>query len=288
MLRLGNGVRIGRKSSLRRVSARRLGLIGSILLSVHLAATPSEAWARYPSKTGRICDENMDKASSEYSLDKQFNFAFNCLEGIRKETGRTHDAYMLWLSEIHEKQGKHARALEYAWWAIGATRENNSLDRRSKNDFLSIAFLTVLLRMTGLASQDSSHIKPLSDDSAKTLHDWSLAVMKLSGCSGARELAFIGPSKSFQQHSSIDFDLADTTLTLRDKDGHCGISSASYLLSEIARRDNPDLLGACEKVRAVTKRLALPKNQGFRETLGPLYLQMVAYLNDGRCSGKYA
>jgi hypothetical protein len=92
---------VGRTSAWPKVSLRRLGLIGAILVSACFASAPGEALARYPSQTGRVCDENMEKVSSEYSLDKQFNFAFNCLEGIRNETGRTHDAYMLWLSDIH-------------------------------------------------------------------------------------------------------------------------------------------------------------------------------------------
>ena len=253
------------------------------LLAVSPLMQSDAALARYASPTGRICDEYMAKASEELPLDKQFNVAWNCIGKIKKETGRTHDAYLLWLSNIYEEQGMRDKAVEYAWFAIGATRENNQLDKRGSNDFLSISFLTLLLRMTGLDSTREQHVKLLSKENAETLYDYSLAVMKLSGCARSTERRFVS-TKPFQQHADIDFGVVDTTLTALDKDGHCGMSAAINLLARVSASDNSDLPKACTEARTVIKRLSGDRYARLRSILGWVYLQLADHVKRGNCT----
>ena len=258
-------------------------VVATLLLASPLIQAGS-ALARYVSPTGEFCDKYMERVSEEMALDKQFKFAQKCLVRIRKETGRTHDAYLLMLSNIYEEQGMRDKAIEYAWLAVGAARENNKLDDRSVNDFLSISFLTFLLSMTGMTTsrEDVPLLASRHNDKPELLYDVSLAVMKLSGCTGAVQKDFIS-AKRFEPHADIDFELVDTTLTAEDRDGHCGMSMAANLLTRIDMGHNLELVDVCSEARAVVKRLSPKRYETFRSVLGWIYLDIYEHVTRGKC-----
>ncbi|WP_413744426.1 hypothetical protein [Synechococcus sp. MIT S9451] len=242
--------------------------------------------ARYNDKLiGRTCDKYMGHIAANKSLAEQYNFAVNCLNKIKEETGRYHDAYMLWIANIHNAQGNGEEALNWAWWAIGQTRKNNQLDSRGPNDFLSIAYMSLLLHMTdGFRSEKSLRI-PLSASDAKVSHDISLAVIKLSGCKtkGTQGRQFYGGFPLQPGNTLVDFNVLDTTLSAEDSASHCAFSGMVNLLSRMAITNNTDSVVACEASKEIAKALADKRYQGFRNTLGAMYTRMVARLSDGRC-----
>lgn len=266
------------------LSVRRLALsLASlpILISINLDAN-----ARYNDKPfGRACDKHMGHYAANKSLSEQYKVAVHCLRKIKEETGRYHDAYMLWIANIFNAQGKGEDALNWAWWAIGETRKNNQLDNRGPNDFLSTAYMSLLLHTTdGLRSKKSLHI-PLSASDAKTIHDLSLAVTKLSGCKakGTQGRQFYGGFPLQPRNTLVDFNVLDTTLSAEDRASHCAFSGMVNLLSRMAMTNNTDSVVACEASKKIAKALADKQYQGFRNTLGAMYTRMVARLSDGRC-----
>lgn len=249
-----------------------------------LVSTSVAAKARYnESFYGKLCDKHMGNMAADKSLKIQYNFAMNCLLKIKEEAGRDHDAYMLWISNIKNSEGNSKEALEWGWWAIGATQLNNHLDGRSPNDFMSIAYISLLLHMTGGLRDQRSLGTSLSAHDAKTSHDLSLATMKISGCNNSQKMKFINESTISPSGSPINFSIVDRTLSAQDKRSHCALSSSVNLLSRMAMTNSKDYVVACQEASPIVKALSDKQYKGFRESIGALYTRMVARLSDGKC-----
>tara|TARA_B100000674_G_C37753500_1_gene874509 strand:+ start:140 stop:910 length:771 start_codon:yes stop_codon:yes gene_type:complete len=248
-----------------------------------LISSSIPANARYNEKPyGKLCDKYMGSMAANKSLTTQYNFAVNCLTKIKEEVGRDHDAYMLWISNIKNSEGKGSEALNWAWWSIGATQLNNHLDGRSPNDFMSIAYLSLLLHMTDGFRKEESLGTSLSIPNAETLSDLSLAVMKLSGCQNTHKFSFFRESE-LSPKGGIDFNTVDTTLSDQDKQSHCALASSFNLLSRMAMTNDANYLVACQEARSVVKGLSKKQNRGFRDSLGTIYSRMVQQVSMGKC-----
>jgi len=83
--------------------------------------------ARYKSESGKYCDMMMERVE-DWSLDKQFTFAKQCIQKIHKEANRYHDAYLMWIADIKADQEKYSEALDWNYWGMYVIPINNAKD----------------------------------------------------------------------------------------------------------------------------------------------------------------
>ena len=259
------------------------------LLLLALALTPilnpTSAQARYRSGfNGRMCDKYMGKWAAEKTLIEQQRFALNCLYKIREEAGRDHDAYMLWLGNINRSQGKSDLAGDMFWAATVATKRNNELDGRSENDFMAIAFMSMLLWVTDDFKNYPS-IEDVPNETAKGLADMTTAVMKLAGCPSAEGKVFYDNPRGiiYSDDISVNFGIRDTTLSKEEQVSQCAFASVANIFATLSITDNFEYLNACTKARSAAKLLSDKKYKGLKDSLGKVYIRMTDALSKGRC-----